>query len=69
MIPSAIAQIFNPMAEFAMSTGTQLGEINLEKDTQSEGIEANISKLSLSNLSTYQSFYIFKSLYFISSKR
>ena len=52
-----------------MSTGTQLGEADLEKDTQSEGIEANISKLNLSNLSTYQSFYIFKSLYFISSKR
>ena len=39
-----ITQIFNPLTELAIATGTQTNKVNEEIKTQSVTVEAKISK-------------------------
>ena len=44
LIPTAIAQIFNPTAELVIPTGAATNEVNTEIEAQPVTVEAKISK-------------------------
>ena len=47
LIPAAIAQIFNPVAELVMSIGIPIKEAKAEMDTHTVNVEAKIRKSSI----------------------
>ena len=59
LIPAMVAQIFNPIAEIVIPTGTQTNDANAEIKTQLVIVEDRISKFS-----TFKYLHVF--LYFCS---